>query len=587
MRREPPGGNARLVPLPGAIVAAAAYLLAAVLLTWPLASRPGAALFADFGDARGVAWFVWAKANGFLDRPVNPLIAAPSGVPHTATASEPLFEGMLVMLAKASDEIVAINVMAMLAFALSALSAYALLRHLRVARLPAWVGGFAFGFSPAAVMQVTGGHLAYALNVFVPLFLLALWRNSERRSLASAALVAASFTAIALTALYTAYFAAWMALFIAGRDAVTCAPAERRRLVANYLLCALLTVAFVLPFEWSALRTQAAVAAGTAAGPRRVMDLHQLDVFSARPWDYLLPSIDHPWLGPWVEPFARLHLHGSNLFEQTLYLGLVPLGLVAGGLLLRRRMPPPERDAFTLAVLAAAWMFLVSLPPAIGPGLPTPGALGYALAPMFRVYARAGLFVSLFVAMGAAIVLGLAMRRVRPAAGVAMALAAFLAIAFELRSIPPVRADARVPPPVYAWLARQPGDPVVAEYPIVSVDEAAHYDYLFWQRLHHKRLVNGADPCNAAAWALHERVKDLGAAATPGALRDAHVAYVIVHRGKYAEGPIPAPIKRYYPPERAALRLPGEVPGVPRGFRQVAAFGDDVVLEPAPQEPGG
>ena len=55
----------------------------------------------------------------------------------------------------------------------------------------------------------------------------------------------------------------------------------------------------------------------------------------------------------------------------------------------------------------------------------------------------------------------------------------------------------RPPPPVYRWLAAQPGAPVVAELPLLDIDgiteRPAYHEsiYLIHQTHHWKPLVNG------------------------------------------------------------------------------------------------
>jgi hypothetical protein len=133
-------------------------------------------------------------------------------------------------------------------------------------------------------------------------------------------------------------------------------------------------------------------------------------------------------------------------------------------------------------------------------------------------------------------------------------------------------------PDVYQWLAGEAGDAIVAEYPMMRFDEAAFYTYPFWQRVHRKRLVNGATPEDAPAWAFFERVKDLGNAETPRLLKTAAVKYVIVHASMYQEGPIPAPLKRYYPPERSSLTFEGGAPpAIPPGLHLYKSFPDALV----------
>jgi hypothetical protein len=134
------------------------------------------------------------------------------------------------------------------------------------------------------------------------------------------------------------------------------------------------------------------------------------------------------------------------------------------------------------------------------------------------------------------------------------------------------------PPQVYRWLAAQPGDLIVAEYPMVNFDEAAYYSYPFWQRVHGKRLFNGAAPRNPDAYKLFLQVAGSPGQQSLQRLKSAGVRYVVVHGDMYADGPIPGPIKRYYPREQAEVQFGGGVAPVPP-LPPVARFGADAVYD--------
>ena len=54
----------------------------------------------------------------------------------------------------------------------------------------------------------------------------------------------------------------------------------------------------------------------------------------------------------------------------------------------------------------------------------------------------------------------------------------FFLVLFEFINIPPFRnLDLSKTPPVYEWLASQPEDVVVAEYPWLSSIDEEHYEY--------------------------------------------------------------------------------------------------------------
>ena len=559
------------------------YFLVSALLTWPLISRPGSVLFGDYGDARGIVWWMWARINGLLDAPVNPLIAAPFGMPADPGFSQPVTEWLYIILARLFDEIAAYNLYAFLAFPLTAIATYFLLNRLLHNRIAAFAGGLVFGFCPAAVVQAAGAHASLAFNAFIPLFLLALFHNRGQRTLLSAFYVAASFALITFTALYFGYFAMYIALFFVVFDISNSKGGDTRAIFRNYCYAAGLAVALILPFEYQKIFRQVAWSGDGPAAAWR--SFSELGIYSSRPWEFFVPSIDHPVLGRFFYDFVLARLHGSNIPEQTLYLGLVPVGLLLAGTVLvaRGRFDTGHRSHFLFFAFGALWMYFLSLPPLIslgGVSVPTVSYFAYMVLPMFRVYARFGILANFFVACAAAVVLAHLYQRMKRARYYAMLAVLLPLLAFEYWSVPPGHARAvDRPPEVYQWLAKQPGDVIVAEYPMMRWEQASFYTYLFWQRIHGKRLVNGASPENAQAWAFFEKAKDLDDPQTPALLKSVGVKYVIVHKKMYQEGEIPEPLKRYFTaPVSGTVYNGGTAPPVPYTLKWVKTFGADMVF---------
>jgi hypothetical protein len=153
------------------------------------------------------------------------------------------------------------------------------------------------------------------------------------------------------------------------------------------------------------------------------------------------------------------------------------------------------------------------------------------------------------------------------------------ALIFEYWSVPPYYAkDVSKAPAVYQWLAGEPDDTIIAEYPMMKNDRSSFYTYLFWQRIHRKRMVNGATPDNKEAWNFYQQVEDLSSEETPQLLRAAGVRYIIIHKEMYREGDIPEPLKRYYPAETSVVQYNGgKVPMNAFLNKPFKVFGDDSV----------
>lgn len=567
------------------LLASLAYLLASILLTWPLFFKLGSVLFGDYGDTRGGVWWVWAKTNGLLDASINHLIASPFGIPTVRGFRQPVTEWLPIILSKFSNEIVAYNLYVFLSFPLTAIATYFLLERLLQQKLAAFVGGLIFGFCPAAVMQAAGGHAAFSFNAFIPLFLLALFYNRSHRTLLSVFYVAASFTLITFTTLYFGYFAIYITIFFVIFDVLNSKAESKHAISLNYLYGAIFAIVLILPFEYKAIFKQITLSNDTLAKAGHIRDLSELFVYSSRPWDFLTPSVDHPVFGAFLYDFTRAHLHGSNIFEQTLYLGMIPVGLLLTGIVLtfRGSFNVGHRTYFMFFMFGALWMYFLSLPPllTIGSGkVPTVSYFAYYIAPMFRVYARFGILVNFFVACAAAVVLTHLSQRMKRARYFALLALLLPVLMFEYWSVPPDFALAvDRPPEVYQWLAKEPGNVIVAEYPMMRWDELSFYTYLFWQRIHKKSLVNGASKDNALAWPFFAKVNDLANPETPELLKSVGVKYVIVHTKMYQDGTIPGPIKRYFP-EKSSLKgyNGGKMPIIPSSLKLIKKFGTDMVF---------
>jgi hypothetical protein len=562
------------------------YAILGVFLTWPLAFNLNAVFFNAHADYGGEFWGIWARAHGYWTSAGTALIAAPFGLHGMSSIAQPVLDETIVLLARLSSETIALNMVTWLAFPLAAFCTYVLLDSQLKDPIAAAVGGTIFGFCPASVAQVLVGHLAYAFNAFIPLLVLALFDNRKKRSMRSAVFVGVCFGLVSLTSLYMGYISLYILIFFLAGDLLSGrGTRSRSNIFLNYACCALWATIVVLPFEYRAVIEQLTQTQQHLILAGHSRPFANVIVYSTRPWDYLLPSIDHPMLGRFIENFIRKHLHGSNTGEQTLYLGAVPLSLFFVGLILaiKHKFSPRHRGYFLFYAAAAFWMCFISLPPYIPLGrfrIPLVSYFAYRIAPMFRVYSRFGILVNFFVACGAATTLAHLSGVMTRKRYLVMLAVLFPILIFEYWGVPPDSLSVSNPPEVYQWLAGIPGDFIIAEYPMMDNDEAAFTSYLFWQRIHGKRMVNGAGPAMGAAWDFSQKVKN---PATPEALRTlktAGVEYLIIHAQMYRDGPIPSPIKRHYPFLEASWQYDSGIPPpIQRFLKPYKRFGSDTVYK--------
>jgi hypothetical protein len=557
-----------------------AYFLFSIFLTWPLILHLESSLFGDFGDSRGGVWQIWAHRNGFLSNPINPMVAAPYGEIVERGFSQPVFEKTLFMLGRVMGEVAAYNFFIIVAFPLVAITTYIMLTSLLNCRSAAFFGGGMFGFCPAAVMQAAGGHTAFAFNIFLPFFLLALFYHRKARGLLSSLYVALTYSLCLLTTLYFGYFSFFIGLIFFWFDIVS--SDDKKRVIKSYLLIALFILAFILPYQMGAILNYLTLDNATLLDLGGAREITELFIFSSRPLEFFIPSIEHPIFGNFFYNYVRENLHGSNIPEQTLYLGFIPtiLFISAVYLLFRGYLKDPLKGYFIFFSICALWMFFLSLPPQISIGtinLPTLSMLLHQIAPMFRVYSRFGILVNFFIALAIATFLAQLSRKINSKKYTFIVILSICCLGVEYRSLPFGYAlSVNTPPPVYDLIAKDPDDFIVAEYPMTLNDESAYYTYLFWQRIHRKKLLNGASKKNISAYSLYLKVRDLNNPLTYDFLKDAGVKYVIVHKDMYAEGLIPKALKKYFPETTSKLSYQNGIypqPSIP--YKLIGIYGSD------------
>ena len=549
----------------GSLRAAALYAGLTVLLTYPLAFRLH---LMDAGDSAFFAWAIgWER---------HALFHAPSLLPHgnmffplryTLGMDEPVLGTTLLVLPLAlftDDAVLLHNVARLLTFALSALTAYLLARHLGASEGPSLLAGAAFAFSPVRVDQIA--HLSTLGTQWLPLVVLFAFRffreGRARDALAAGAL-------FALEAYACGYHG-----------------------VIGLLV---LPLGF-LPLLWGRWSRLPLAVAGTAVAAAALLPLYLLHRAALEPLGYVRGTEETAVFSAALESFLATsswnHVWGEvtapfrTTYSNNLFPGLaLPLLALAGGIGLWRTGRRPSREAWALVA-----MTLATVAVALGPEVrflgrdlfPGPFALAREL-PLFRmirVPSRAGIFLVLPLAMLAA----KALTAWRPRPVVLGAVAALAILETVIAPIPmpgwaQVVDTRRPPPPVYDWLAAQP-EAVVAELPMLDIrgifEHPAYHESIYLvqsTRGHWKTLANGYAGIEPTPYVvLRNAVRTFPSAIALDTLRGHGVRYVILHRGGYG-------------PNKWA-RIERDLPAFAGELREVARFDDGAdrvfALEPPP-----
>jgi hypothetical protein len=308
----------------------------------------------------------------------------------------------------------------------------------------------------------------------------------------------------------------------------------------TFLIVALIFVLpFLIPYY---LATHGGVVDYRGAG--------ESQAFAAAVTDYVIPPTTHLWWGRNVAQLWRNGPNGLWLSEWQLYLGTAALLFAAAGVFHPRRRVVAALIAMAVACLIFSFgpgIYITHPPPLsvstndvpLSP-MPAPGRL-LRLLPGFnnlRGWSRLGFLVQLSVGLlaagGLAQALEWAKRRLHTgrivSIGIAGAAMALVIIDFLPR---PMAMTAVAPRGVDNWLAKQPDNFVVMEYPIPRHGYGG--PAIYTTRLTGKRIIMGSaqNPPNLVYWS------DLSAFPAPATLDLLYAwgtKYILVDENLYRAG---------------------------------------------------
>lgn len=478
------------------------------------------------GDTCGTLWWIWwygyAWGKGGSSDFV-PILNYPFGVNRSVQPIAPFLNYPVAAVNFfLKDEIFTYNFVVLLSIILAALCMFVLVRYLTGCTSAGVFAGLVFGFCPNQLMQ-SAQHLGFAVSFWIPLFVLCLFRMKRRPCFISVVLCSLSAAAVILSNYYYGYFIFLFAiLFILWWFITEGVDFLKIRALA---IAGVLTVIFVLPFVFRFISGAGIGGTGVAHPAADIVK------YSARWWDFLIPGEFHPVFGGWSEKWVTMHEGSRHFFERSLYLGFLPICL---GLWAVIKKKDPVVVFFSITAII---FFIFSLSPVFcifGLKIPNLSFFAYKVLPMFRVYARIGILVILSVAIIAGFGLKYILDGIKNkwGRGVVASLCVFIVL-FEYLNFPPFHnVDLSKTPDVYEWLAGEPEGLVIVEYPFVRKIEPLHSEYLFYQRIHKKPLVNGARG-GTLGDAFRWQMQNPDSLETAGLLAYLGADYMIVHKEFY------------------------------------------------------
>lgn len=592
------------------------FILISIVTTYPLIFKMKSHVYGNPGDPLGIIWFFWwlkYSAVNHISFSFCPLIAVPFGANYGELSLYTVslfFTRQYILL---TNEVFAYNLTIFTSFFFALITMYYLVLYFTKNKVASMISAIIYALSPYHFTQAAQ-HIGLASIQWMPLYLLFLFKLEEERRYRYVLLTAFTLSLFVFANYHHLYFMIIVTLAFLLWE-IWRGLRSRIRLfqfLKVFVLTVLIASVLILPFTQSFLRN---VLISPTEATKAIFFRSLQDLFSnaARPLGYLLPSQDNPFFGRFTKKFIKSPFYGGHPVEHTLYLGWV--GIVLSFFAIRewRRKNALMRNAERVHAISNQAIEQSSNPrkvasllrgrqaikyPASGikdqgsriqrgvsfflfAGIVAllfshapytdlgnfriffPSYFMYKLLPMVRVYARFGIVVMLCVSVLAGIGLASILERIKSAKKRKVFLSIILLLIFIefAPTLPAPMVNATNPPQVYEWLAKQEGDFIIAEYPLEN-----DVEYLFWQRIHQKRLVNGAQP-RTYADKVRKEIVDILKSETPGILKYLGAKYVIFHPDKYLKS--------------EDVPVIGEVPDVSKqgGLKLVKTFEEARVYE--------
>jgi len=541
--------NLQRSPLLTHLAAIGYFTLLSVAYTYPLIWHMADSVVDAIGDN---VYFVWLlgwypkalftlKANPFF----NPWLNYPQGWNLATTDTIPALALLGMPGSMAFGPVWGYNFAVLATFVLSGWCMFLAVKKLTGSPLAGILAGSMFAFSPYRFARYLVGHLSLLGTFWFPVYfwVIAEFLVKERwqwRWLAAAMLLTLG---IGLSAPYYLYMALIISVIFV--LLLVLFSTKTLRLKTALIRSAGLGAAVLIAALVSMLPYLTAETQGNLAD----RSLDNVIRYSASPLDFVLP-VNFYLDETLYERAGRTLEH-----ENALYLGVVCLGLAAFAWIKRNALKQsPWIWAALLSGLAAVilacgvYLQLTSSPdlpvprilqPILGAGpirITLPGYFLFRYMPFFskmRVMARFGIFTLTFVAMAAGFGCAWLFHKY-PARRYLIAAILLGCIALDVYPGMRTRFASVETRPVDIWLAAQPGDGAVAQFPF---EQVVDQDQVYNTLVHAKPFIGGFFNANQPAQyrAIKPVMENFPDPGSVDLLRELGIQYILVDASSYAD----------------------------------------------------
>jgi hypothetical protein len=518
------------------VLAALYFTVLTIIMTWPLALKMRDSVVGEIGDNIYfiflIRWYQKAWFELGISPFFHPWLNYPQGwnLASTDTSLATTLFGLPPSLLLGPT--FGYNFAMLVTFVFSGLAMYYWVRKLTGSFSAGLVAGTIYAFLPYRMAHFLIGHMNLSGTEWFPLYFMGLydllrvpWQGRSLRqnlvALRAPILTAAvslgliSFSSmhyLVMTALITVIFGLAY-LFLVDRPPLRCWEYWRGlAFKALGLGVASLPLVLLAALPFLDLNSQGGLASRTVS---------YASMYSASPTDFILPSTQHFLFGQWV----GAHFDRSLWIEASLYIGAVAFVLALLAWFRRAQTGHAALLKVALVIIVAAFILAlgtdfhwnnqrveVPVPGFLQPALhraslpiPLPAYLLFKYVPFYskmRAVMRIGLFVLIFTTLMAGLGAAWLLRKVGPKWALPLA-ALLLALVFlDFYPGPYRRFDLVAARPVDAWLAQQPGQGAVAQFPAAELEDQ---DQVYNTLTHNKPFIGGFFSANKPAQYLRIR----------------------------------------------------------------------------------
>jgi hypothetical protein len=375
------------------------------------------------------------------------------------------------------DEVVAFNILILFSFPLAGFFTYLLAYYITKDRIASFFGGLLYAFSPYHWIHAYY-HMSISQIQWFPLYLFSLFLFRDTGRIRHGLLLLISLLFLILSSYYYTLLAMVITLLFIIYQGIYLAISKQEReksLRPFVIILSSITISGIIFI--SILYKNIHVIYKNL--PEFAARYDELFRYGSRPWGFILPPIDNPFLG-WIgKDYILSHLEGGTLVEHTLYIGVIPilLSLIALYSWIRGFKGTRGQGFAGASPAPASWNFylpflfiliivslLFSRPPIMtlfGLKIHMPSHYLYQIIPMFRAYARFGLLVYLAIALLSSAGLSILLKKRR---GMLIAGLAFLLLFIEYTNIPPFRINHILPTESHRWIAENSSNALIVDY---------------------------------------------------------------------------------------------------------------------------